>query len=297
MIVVRLMGGLGNQMFQYAMGRRVAEESGTPLKLDLSWFLEQAQRNSDTTRSYELGVFNISATIASKEELARFKVSRGRFARVFERLTRLFLPSTRPNILRERQFAFDASILGNYPDAYLDGYWQSEKYFKAVEPVIRAEFAFTKHPDSKNRELAEKIVGVDAVSLHVRRGDYVLNPATHNFHGTCSLDYYREAISLISQTVSNPHFFIFSDDLAWVKQNLVLEFPATYVTHNQGDKSYEDLRLMSLCKHHIIANSSFSWWGAWLASNKRQTVIAPAKWFNRADIDTSDLIPENWIRI
>lgn len=151
--------------------------------------------------------------------------------------------------------------------------------------------------DVTNEQVAQNILSVNAVSLHVRRGDYVSNLTINQFHGTCSLEYYNQAIAQIAKKVETPHFFVFSDDPEWVKSNLKIDYSITIVDHNNADKNYEDIRLMSLCKHHIIANSSFSWWGAWLCRNPNKIVIAPLKWFNDKSINTTDLIPDGWIKI
>jgi len=165
-----------------------------------------------------------------------------------------------------------------------------------VASQIRADFTFQLPLENKNAELAKQINQVSAVSLHVRRGDYANNPKTTATHGLCSLDYYRAAIRHVSDRIEQPYFFIFSDDIGWVKDNLKMDFPCQYVDHNQGAESYNDMRLMSMCKHHIIANSSFSWWGAWLNPNVEKTVIAPKLWFANAT-NTQDLIPQSWVKL
>lgn len=178
-------------------------------------------------------------------------------------------------------------------NAYLAGYWQSEKYLSDVSETIRADFTF-RHPLSEqNAELAGRIGQTMAVSLHVRRGDYVSDTKTNAAHGLCSLEYYRAAVLHIAKHVERPKFFVFSDDIAWVKTNLKIDYPCRYVDHNLGAESYNDMRLMSLCRHHIIANSSFSWWGAWLNPRADKLVIAPRKWFAN-ESDTKDLLPIGW---
>jgi hypothetical protein len=205
-------------------------------------------------------------------------------------------------VLKERRFSFDPTVLDAPRNVYLDGYWQSEKYFKEIENVIRREFCFKTEPERRNGETANRIKAVNAVCVHVRRTDYVSDPATNQFQGLCPLEYYREAVRLIASRVSKPRFFVFSDEPDWAQANLELEGPTIFVTGNDLEKGYEDLRLMALCRHHIIANSSFSWWGAWL-SNSKGIVVAPKKWFkstkwlNNTELDTSDLIPTGWFRL
>jgi hypothetical protein len=176
------------------------------------------------------------------------------------------------------------------------GNWQSERYFAKVADAIRVDFSFNTSLVGRNAELAELIGGVTAISLHVRRGDIAANPASIAIHGLCSLDYYRRAIEFMTAKVTKPEFIIFSDDMAWVRENLQVDYPCHYVQHNMGLESFNDMRLMSLCHHHIIANSSFSWWGAWLNPRVNKIVVAPRRWFS-ANYDSSDIIPSTWIKM
>lgn len=285
MIVVKLIGGLGNQMFQYAIGRSLSLIHDVPLKLDISAFEDYDDR------AYSLKYFKINGEIATALESARF--TKAKFLkRSFEKLK----PYYRRSIIVECCFDFDANILNAPGDVYLDGYWQSEKYFAEIENIIRKEFAVKTAQEGKNLELAELIASTDSVSLHIRRGDYISDPETKKVHGICNLDYYSSCVEQLTEKLRNPHFFVFSDDPDWARDNLNLSYPMTLVNHNGMDKDYEDLRLMGQCKHHIIANSSFSWWGAWLCENPNKIVIAPERWFNDPNINTNDLIPNTWIR-
>jgi len=181
-------------------------------------------------------------------------------------------------------------------NVFLRGYWQSEKYFIDIADILRQDLML-KSPSSRlNLELAKKIQSSLSVSLHVRRGDYAHDLATHQTHGLLPLDYYRAAINYILRLFSDASFFLFSDDIPWIKENLKIDAPHCYVDHNTPQTDFEDLRLMSLCKHQIIANSSFSWWGAWLCQNPEKVVVAPRQWY-RIEIDTRDLVPEDWIRL
>jgi hypothetical protein len=294
MIITELNGGLGNQMFQYAAGRALAAKLGVPLKLDISYC------QMSTLRDYELDHFAIPSQIATKEEISHFRFP-GRslaISMAIKMPLEFVKPYYKRRIFREQHFHYDPFIQMCGDDTYLEGYWQSEKYFKAIEQLIRSEFVPVTEPDSLNKKLIDQIRTCDSVSLHVRRGDYVSNPTTNAYHVTCSCgDYYPKAIQIIEEHVKNPHFFIFSDDPAWVRKNMDTGHPTTIVDLNGPDQDYEDMRLMCLCHHHIIANSSFSWWGAWLSITPQKIVIAPEKWFNRSDINTQDLIPESWIRI
>jgi len=292
MIIVNLNGGLGNQMFQYSAARSLSYRLKVPLKLDLTEF------RKFPLRVYRLKHFNIHAEPATEKEIAQF---RGTGAPTFlikvKNLPDFFKPYYKRKLFREQCFAFDPNIQQCQENIYLDGYWQSEKYFKDIEQIIRKDFTFSKKPDTLNEQMAERIRDCEAVSIHVRRGDYLSNPVTTAYHGICSEEYYRSAIGTVEKYINNPYFFIFSDDPTWVKENLKTGYPSTIIDFNGSEKDYEDLRLMSLCKHYIIANSSFSWWGAWLSNNPQKIVIAPKKWFNNTDINTDDLIPEKWKRI
>jgi hypothetical protein len=296
MIIVRLWGGLGNQMFQYAAARRLAHANRTELLLDAAWFGNAAA--GDTARRYELSIFAIAERFAAPSQV---RALRGydiqRWPRLAKRLLRAYGYRERESWARERHYHFDPAVLRLGDGVYLDGYWQSERYFQDAADLIRTEFAFRPSPAPDNAALLEVIAGCEAVSLHVRRGDYVANARTAHYHGVCGLDYYARCVDAIAGLVASPHFFVFSDDPAWVRDNLKLPFPATHVTHNGPERAYEDLRLMSACRHNIIANSSFSWWGAWLNDTPVKIVIAPKQWFRDDSVDTADLIPERWHRL
>jgi hypothetical protein len=199
--------------------------------------------------------------------------------------------------VKERGFGFDASVLRAPSHAHLTGYWQSEKYFEPIRDILLRDFTLVAAPCPHASELLERAREPHVVALHVRRGDYVKDARTHEFHGVCTIEYYREAATRIAASVIEPSFLVFSDDPDWVRSNLRLDWPTTYVTHNGGCSPHQDMWLMSQCSHHIIANSSFSWWGAWLCQSKEQCVIAPARWFTDPKLDTRGLIPERWTRI
>lgn len=297
MIIVRLVGGLGNQMFQYAMGKSLALRKKTEFKLDKSW-LEKAFKIG-TPRNYRLHYFNIRENFATTKEIQKIKNQQGGFfVRIISRLSGSDIPHYRQTVINEQQdFVFDPNVYKINRDVYLQGYWNNEKYFKDDEKLIREEFEIKIPPSKENLELLGKIKNCNSVSIHIRRGDYVKDKKTNKHHGTCSLDYYKKAINLVSDRITNPVFFAFSDDIPWVKKNLKSKYPIFYMDNNDDEHSYEDLRLMSACKHNIIANSSFSWWGAWLNPNPDKIVIAPKKWLNDSNVDTSDVTPKSWLRI
>lgn len=292
MIIVRSTGGLGNQLFQYAMARHLAEIHRTILKLDISDFKTYKKRK------YSLWPFNIQENFASLEEVAALGgQKRGIVERVVGRVLRMPTESL-PTYIREKKlFKFDPETLRLPDGVYLHGSWQNQKYFIDIADIIRQEFTVKAPQAGKDKELAEQIASGESVSISIRRGDYVSKRRTNRFHGVCALDYYSRGVEHLTQTVKNPHFFIFGNDPQWARDNLKLPYPATIVDHNRADKDYEDLRLVSQCKHHIIANSSFSWWGAWLNPNPEKIVIAPKRWLRSNYYDTRDLIPDKWIRV
>ena len=291
MIIVRLFGGLGNQLFQYAAGRRLSLMHDTTLKLDANHF------QYHKLRSYELEPFCIQQEFATAEEIMELKGTAKRgLARIAFSVGQKVRPYYRRSIFCEaRSGRLDLNILKTCRNVYLDGYWQSEKYFADIKDVIRREFVVKYEFDSQNREMANRIAETESVSIHVRRGDYVSIPETNM--PLCGLDYYARCVKVISKMVPDPHFYVFSDDREWIVENLRFDYATTFVTHNDVNKGYEDLRLMSMCKHDIIANSSFSWWGAWLNPNANKVVLAPRKWHKDESIDTQDLLPESWISI
>jgi hypothetical protein len=289
MVIVRLIGGLGNQLFQYALGRHIAEIHKTILKIDISAF------ETYKLHKYTLWPFNIRENFATPEEVKALTERRqGAFERLMARIVRR-PPRPAPTYIQERElFCFDPDIL-NLPDGvYLEGSWQNDKYFKDIEEVIRREFTVKTPQEGRNLELAGQIGECDSVSLHIRRGTY-LKPPYSEVHGTMKLEYYLRCVESLTQRVEEPHFFIFSDDSEWARDNLRLSYPATLVDHNDDKKDYEDLRLMSQCKHNIIANSTFSWWGAWLNRNPEKLVFAPKRWLRSDAYNTKDLMPNEWI--
>jgi len=285
LIIARLIGGLGNQMFQFAVGRALSLRMGNQLKLDITGFDTYTLHGG-----YGLNHFAISTEVATKTEIKRL---RGFDGKLFEILRRIGIST--PTYVKEKRLPFDPKLILLKGDYYLDGYWQSEKYFKDFEDVIRQDLQYTGSLSDKALAMKRLIEDCNAISVHIRRGDYVTNTLANQFHGTCSLDYYENAIVEMSERVKNPHFFIFSDDLIWCKDYLKFKYPIYFV--ESCASQYEDIHLMSLCSHHIIANSTFSWWGAWLNAKVDKIVIAPQQWFADSKINNPDILPEHWIRL
>ncbi|MCL4404047.1 alpha-1,2-fucosyltransferase [Patescibacteria group bacterium] len=287
MVIAKLIGGLGNQMFQYAAGRRLALQRNTQLKLDIRAF------ETYKLHRYSLDGFKIAATFATGDDFK--KVGRISTSSMAAQLAHKLKINRFGRLVIERSFGFEPEIL-NLPDGvYLDGYWQSPLYFNDIEGTLRREFSLKEAlPDYGG--LLEKIRQPNSVSVHVRRGDYVNDALTNQFHGTCSPEYYRRASQVIGERVSRPQFFVFSDDIDWVRDNLTIGASTTFIDKTFGLSNYQELILMSYCQHHIIANSSFSWWGAWLGDSPSKIVVAPKRWLN-LPVETKDLFPADWIAI
>ncbi|HLN10906.1 MAG TPA: alpha-1,2-fucosyltransferase [Xanthobacteraceae bacterium] len=291
LIVVRLYGGLGNQMFQYAAARALSLRSRAEVKLDLTEF------SIDPLRGYELGNLSVAATPASAADLRRFGLTSRPMAWRRRRWLRLLAWPRAEPMRRQSHFHFDQRIISLRPPVYLDGYWQSERYFADHAETLRRELVPAGPLDPANAAVAAQIDAVNAVSVHVRRGDYVSVRKTNRYHGVCSPEYYRRAIAHVRARIAAPHLFVFSDDPYWCRNNLQLDAPMTIVDANAPDRGHRDMQLMARCRHHVIANSSFSWWGAWLNAAPDKIVVAPRRWFNTSRNDTRDLTPAAWVRM
>jgi len=280
-------------MFQYAAGLALALDHGQTLKLDIGGYIDYHLHHG-----FELqNVFNCTADIATVHDV-RVLIGWQSLPLVMRLLSQPCMNILRSSaLIVEPHFNYWSGI-GSVPgNCYLYGYWQSHKYFDKHTSELRKEFTFQPPLNDKNQEIASQILTSHAVSLHVRRCDYQTNPKNIHLYHVCTLDYYRSAIDYISNSIDRPVFIVFSDDMDWVKENLHIDGPTQYIDHNRGSDSFNDMRLMSLCQHHIIANSTFSWWGAWLNADPDKTVVAPRQWFKNCRMNSIDLIPNNWILI
>ena len=294
MIIANLNGGLGNQMFQYANAKALAARKGIDFLADVSLYEKRLMH-----QGFELGrIFDLPVSLASKSDLKKvLGIFQSPLAnRILARLP--LLKNLPKKFICEPHFEYWNGLQDCPENAYIFGYWQSEKYFLDHEEQIRREFSFKPFTDSVNIELAQKIKDSPcAVSLHIRRGDFVSNPKANTYHGALPPSYYADALRYLSKELPSLELFVFSDDIEWVKANVdFATHPVHFVSHNTGANSFQDMALMSLCNHHVIANSSFSWWGAWLNPSKDKIVIAPKDWFMKP-INTKDLIPSSWIRL
>lgn len=290
MITVLLNGGLGNQLFQYAAGRALAEKHGVELSLDLSRLKHPVA--GDTQRCFALEPFCIRAA-------QLLDTNHKPYGKYVSALNRLLLKTGSCRfgdvVLKEQSSGFDPLFLKAPSGCVLDGFWQSERYFKQIATMLQQEFIL-KTPSSAWLE-ATSLLMDSSVAVHIRRGDYVTNPAAASFHGICSQDYYRTAVAKIQQCYPDAQFLVFSDDPTWCHQYLDLGVPFRLADDFRLNGPAEEMLLMSRCRHQIIANSSFSWWGAWLNSLPDKLVIAPSRWFADLAIETGDLVPKSWVRL
>ena len=279
MIIVKLKGGLGNQLFQYAFGRFLAVKNNAEVKFQFLLI-----DKGDTQREYKLDKYNTVAKIATKDEVEKMN---GMITKIVKLIN--------TKIFKRYNTGYEPSVL-KATNGYMEGFWQSYKYLEPIRDTLLNEITLREPIEKKYQELLNKIENNDSVSLHGRRGDYVNDPKTKKMHNTFGLEYYENAIRIIGEKIPEPIFFVFSDDIEWVKENIKINFTTTFVS-DPNMKDHEELMIMSKCKHNIIANSSFSWWGAWLNKNPNKIVIAPQKWFNNLSMSTDNLIPESWLKI
>jgi hypothetical protein len=301
-IVVHLSGGLGNQMFEYAAGRSLALKTGGRLVLDATVFTLPVVQRAYALDGYDLAAdvrFDGYAYPPTKPVVRFPPVKRSAWIdRAAELVRRTIGPIGRKarertfSVFTERSFDFDPRFCRRGAQTYLVGYWQSERYFADIADVVRRELTYLGEPDAANARWLARIRAANAVCVHVRRGDYLL-PAHFEQHGVCSADYYRCAVRLVRERVASPQFFVFSDDWQWCREHLA-DSDMVLVDANKPGAGQDELRLMAACRHHVIANSSLSWWGAWLATSGGQVVVAPKPWFTKAP-DTPDLFPAGWV--
>lgn len=282
MIIVRLTGRLGNQMFQYALARSL-QAQGKEVYIDSSMLKYDGNH-------YELGIYARCSAVREVTMKDRNRLGDCQKNPIFK-IKRKVIGYKKTHIV-ENGYQYHPELYA-MDEVYLEGYWQSEKYFKDIEKIIRADFLFPPIQGECNRKMAEHIKEKQSVSLHIRRGDYLEKKYAPMHGNICNRQYYQNAIAYIREHVEYPVFYVFTDDVQWASKQYKNQDDFIIVDENSGDQSFRDMQLMSMCKHHIIANSSFSWWGAWLDANPEKIVVAPSKWFNLAE--TPDIWCKNWI--
>lgn len=298
MIIVKISGGLGNQLFQYAFARSVSLRLKTDFKLDINPYSTYYKQ----VRKYSLNHFNTKQQFAKDSDFFGFVwfIKQNKIFNTFYKYLRL-KKRLLPFYYSERTCHFDSSVFLK-DGVYFDGFWTTEKYFRDIELVLRKELVLINPLSEESQATLREIKKSNAISVHVRRyntGADKNYSNTIDYMGICSIDYYKKSMDYISGRENNPHFFVFSDNYEWAIENFKsLPYKITCVK-SEDEKDYEDLILMSSCKHNIIANSTFSWWGAWLNPNEDKIIIAPRRWFNnvKASVDTKDIIPDSWIKM
>lgn len=287
-IITRLSGGLGNQLFQYATARNLALKHDAPLFLDASTYRNQPR--VETPRQFELMHFAFHGQVLD-EPPHRIRLAR--------RLGALSKPLTGLQLHVERSDTFDLRVLSLPDDTYLSGYWQSFRYFESSASELFSDLQPRQPLSEASRKTVEVINASSSVALHVRRGDYVSSPKASEFHGVLGDSYYVRALERVRALVPDPLFFIFSDDVPWCQEHLGLQGKqARFISWNKGADAWQDFVLMSHCRHHVIANSSFSWWGAWMADRRwgeiGRLVIGPKEWFAGKQTSRADRFPLHW---
>jgi len=285
MKIIRFLGGLGNQMFQYAFYKAMKKKY-TNVSVDLASYKTDRSHNGyeleklfdltlKKTNSFSAGIYNIE----NQKKLHKTIRNIFNLRKYYEE--------------EKKYYSFDPNVFADNKKRYYYGFWQNQQYFLTSEKEIRKDFTFKPPTDPKNISILDKINYTNSISIHIRRGDYVNHPS---FGGICEQEYYQKAIRYIKDCIENPSYFIFSNDIDWCIENLHME-DAEFISWNTGKSSYIDMQLMSSCKHNIIANSSFSWWAAWLNNHSDKIVIGPERWLQDEEFDTSTLMPTSWIRL
>lgn len=304
MIITRISGGIGNQLFQYALGRALSLKNNAELKLDTHFY----GLNIEPDRSFKLPHFNIQNIEHLIATDADFKkagipnpVAQDIFSKMIRRGFRVIesvKPINKRKVILEPAFNFIPKVMSIQDSCYLSGVWQSEKYFKEFEATIRKDFALKVPLSEKAIQVKRMMETSPSVSIHIRRGDQVKDPVLLKKHGNLTQEYYTKALEYIRQKMRGTplRVFVFSDEIEWVKNNMDFGTDAVYVSEYQIP-DYEELVIMSACTHHIIAKSSYSWWGAWLNPSPHKIVIAPKQRFGEASNVAHDLIPESWIQL
>jgi hypothetical protein len=292
MIVVKLQGGLGNQMFQYACAKMLATKYEISLKVDLDFLLDRTPRENFVFRNYDLDIFILNPPIISVEEKTK----------LLRKPSNLLQRFIKPNYITfvEKQFNFDEKVMNLGPNTYLDGYFQSEKYFASIKDEIKKEFTFRNKFSELEKSLYDEIKSKNAICVNFRRADYVNLQVSADMHGIVEMEFYHHAINEIATKVDNPTFYVFSDEITWCQQNFSIDYPCTFVDYRyKGEKFASYFQLMIACKHFIIPNSTFAWWAAWLSESNETIVITPRKWFANEVMQAQaiDIIPDRWIKM
>lgn len=291
MIIVNIKGGLGNQLFQYAIGLQLSKIKNCKLYLDISWY---KKNTTDTHRKFMLDYFDLEYEIATEREIEKIYSENSILSKIKIRLENYFLPIEKRKHIVETDNSFNEKLLSIEGDVYLEGTWMNEKYFLNIAEEIR--FLYSKKPvlNEYYEEIEKNIRNKNAICVHVRRGDYVTNPITLKFHGLVPFEYYLNSMDSFLKRFKDAEFYFFSDDIDWVKSYISDVSNCTFVSKDFQDSDIQEFYLMSICKGQIIANSTFSWWAAWLNNYSEKLVYAPRRWSKHV-LNSNEIIPQNWI--
>lgn len=271
-------------MFQYSLGRHLSIKYNTELYLDLSWYGTEYNKNAGYPREFKLDKLNTRYKVIDHKSIYWKLKCTDKFSNIN--------PFKLKNVLEKDFSQFDDQLLNSGDNILLEGFFPCYRYFEPIRDVLLTEFKTVDQMTGKNAECLQRIKSTNSVSIHFRRGDYNLP----TFHGMLPMDYYKKAIDYVAGKITQPVFYIFSDEPDWVRQNMSFDFPTEVIDFNGDDQNYFDIELMKHCKHNIIANSGFSWWPAWLNGNENRLVVAPAKWTVQG-VGKSQMIPGDWIVI
>lgn len=301
MIIIRLMGGLGNQMFQYAFAYVLSKKNKSLVKIDTTLLDDRLSPHEIVTHRELLlnKVFNVSLDFASKNDIEYFngKTYNNLIGKSFNKIRQAIRS---PSLVIEENRGFNPRYLNLKDDTCLVGSFQSEKYFYSDSQAIKNVFKFKYPIMDISHELVDSLKSENSVAIHFRRGDYVTSPLYSKKIGALALSYYIKAIDFIIEKVDNPVFYVFSDDINWCKENLKVDHLSFYFVNDEHAGIYASnyLQLLTKCKYYIISNSTFSWWGAWLSeNNSNKIVVAPEQWFIEESLNDIDIVPENWIKL
>lgn len=286
LIILELKGGLGNQLYQYASALSLAKKNRSSILMDKT-YLSSVDKGV-IKRGFELNKFNLGNDV-KLYNLKNYYISKNILIVISYKIIKRFIPR-----FKEKKLDFDYEFFKINSTTVLDGYFQSYKYFDDIKELLVLEFKNKEILNTENIKMLSLIRNSNSVCMHIRRGDYVTLKEANEFHGLCNLSYYSSAMKIIDEKVDKPIYFLFSDDVEWCRNNFSNN-NIVFVDINSTDEANLELNLMKNCKYFIIANSSFSWWAAWLSEHKNKIVLAPKRWFASADISEEDRFPKDWI--
>lgn len=293
MIIVRLQGGLGNQMFQYAFGKAYSILNNVELKFDITHLTAKYRSKRKIFRTYDLDIFDLDIKLAKKSEILKYTIPRINNKYIYHTLN--FIYKSKNFIEEKTPFNFNDYYLKLGDNKYFSGYWQSYKYFSIINNFLKEKFRIKYTIQQNSEYLLQKIQESNSICLNYRRTDYINDKLLNTLVGEKGREYYNNAINYITSKVTNPIFFVFSDDIEWCKKNVNLDFEKVFVEHEHSGIKYSNyFLLMYNCKHFIIPNSTFAWWAAWLSENENKIVIAPKRWVNFGSFNPDDLFPVEW---